>query len=139
MLFGKKSRYKENLERFNFYANELIKKANEKYNMTPDCTEYLMPSFNRVISNSKEEIESWDASTDVCSLAYKVLFNLAFDELSSGKLHLYYGKLNPMGPGNKLLFIVNECLTYFVKNGYITKEEKRQQQDLLQENISTVG
>ena len=138
MLFGKNNKYQKNLDRFNFYVKEIVSKAND-ISYTPDCYDYLKPALDRTIEKSKNQIESWDASTDVQTLAYKVLFNISFDLLSSGNLHIYRGQLDPMKPCDKLQFIVNECIKYFVNNGFITQAQAKEQVEMLHENIADVG
>ena len=37
------------------------------------------------------------------------------------------------------MYIVDECLDYYMKNNYVTKAEAEEQKELLFDNISTVG
>lgn len=137
MLFV--SKYKKNLKRFMFYINESINKADAKYSTAPSCRPTLQLKIDNVIGNSKSEIEKWTAQTDVETLAIKTLYNAAFDILSSGRLHVYRGALNPLSCANQLLFIVDECLNYYEQHGIASKEQIKDQKDILLENISNVG
>lgn len=138
MLFGKNKKYEKNLKRFNFYISEVVNKANAKYT-TPDCYPYIKPQLDSTIEKSKSQIENWNEETDVCTLAYKTLYNITFDLVSSGKMHLYRGQLDPMKPNDKLLYIIDECIDYFVKNGFISHNDAKEQKEILQENITSVG
>lgn len=133
------NKYKTNLNRFWFYIDEVINRANQKYATQPDCRPIIKKSIDRIVESSKDEITSWDASTNVEVFSYKILYNVAFDILSSGEVHIYSGVLNPFGPGQKLMYIVDECLDYYMKNNYVTKAEAEEQKELLFDNISTVG
>lgn len=137
MLF--KNNYKKNLKRFWFYIDEIIDRANEKYPTLPDCRPLLKEKLDTVVSNSKDQIKNWNASTNVEMYAYKILFNFAFDILSSGKLHIYRGMLNPMNCGQKLLYIVDESLDYYLRNGIATEDDVKEQKKLLHDNMSWVG
>lgn len=136
MLF--ESRYKKNLKRFTFYIDEIVNQANEKY-LTPDCYPYIQPALQHSIELSKGQIESWSASTDVQILAIKVLYNVSFNELCSGRMHIYRGILDPTKPCDKLQFIVEKCLDYYVKHGIATEEDVADQLSLLREKISYSG
>ncbi len=138
MFFGKKKKYEKNLQRFNFYISEIVNEANSKYS-TPDCYPSLKPLIDRMIDSSRNQIENWNAETDVCTLAYKSIYNIAFDVLCSGTIHMYRGQLDPMKPGDKLLFIVDKCILYFLKNGFISQKDSEDQKKILWENINSVG
>lgn len=137
MLFN--SVYKRNISRFWYYIDDIISIANESCAERPDCKPFLQGQIDRVVANSKEQIAQWDDNTDVRIFAYKVLYNVAFDALSSGELHLYRGELNPLLPGDKLIHIVVMCLDYYVANGICTKEQSEEQYSILLENIASVG
>lgn len=137
MLFN--NTYKKNLKRFWFYVDEIIDRANEKYPLIPDCRPLLKEKLDTVVENSKEQIKNWNASTNVEMYAYKMLYNFSFDILSSGRLHIYTGVLNPMKCGEKLLYIVDEALDYYVKSGIASEDDIKEQKRLLRENMSRVG
>ena len=137
MLFENK--YKKNLKRFMFYIDEKINKADAKYSTAPSCRSVLLTKIDVVIANSKSQIEKWNAETDVESLAIKTLYNAAFDILSSGRLHVYRGVLDPSSCANQLVFIVDECLDYYEQHGFASKKQVKDQKEILTENISNVG
>lgn len=133
------SEYETNLKRFWFYLDEIINRASLKCQLTADCKPILQEYIDPVVDRSKEEIAKWNAYTDVEMFAYKVIYNASFDILSSGKVHVYRGQLDPVGPGQRLLQIVYDCLDYYQKNGYATKADVEDQIHYLLENISSVG
>jgi hypothetical protein len=134
----KNNKYQENLNRFNFYVKEIINKANATYK-TPDCYPFLKLALDAVIKKSAKQIEAWDKKTDVQTLAYKTLFNVASDTLTSGEMHIYRGALDPMLPGDKLQYIVLECINYFSVNGFITTAQAEEQREIMYYNISVSG
>lgn len=137
MLF-QKSNYRKNLERLYFYLSEITNDANSRFS-TPDCLPYIKPNFDKVVENSKSQIEQWTAATDVRTIVYKNVYHIVFNVLASGELHLYRGVLDPLKPGDKLLYIIDDCLDYYIKNGFVTKEEAKDQKDYLWEEIGSVG
>ena len=137
-MFFMKSKAQKNQERFKFYITEIINKANAQFS-TPDCTPYLQGGIDRFVQNSKSSFEKWDANTNVERYAYTALFNVAFDVLRSGKMHIYRGVLNETLPCDKLFFIVDEALKYAVKNGEITEAMAREQKHILRDDIACVG
>ena len=134
-FFKKKNK---NMDRLMFYINEIVNRANAHFN-SPDCYPYIERKLNLLLQQSKNEIDNWNARTDVCTFAYKILYNITFDVLSSGEMHLYRGKLDPMKPVDKLMYIIDECLNYYVIHGIATHDIIIEQKKILMENISKVG
>lgn len=130
--------YKRNLKRFMIVVDAIVQRANKQYS-TPDCTPYLIPKVEQIIERSKSQIARWNENTNVERFAHTVLYNVAFDTLSSGALHLYRGVLDPMSPANKLQWVVSHCLEYAVKTGEITREQYNDQLLILNENIERIG
>ncbi|MBQ5991875.1 MAG: hypothetical protein IJL62_04920 [Clostridia bacterium] len=137
MLF--ESKYKKNLRRYLFYIEEMINKADAQFPTSTSCKAVLKPSIDILIEKSKSEIERWNAKTDVQTLAIKNLYNISFDILSSGRLHVYRGVLDPNSSAKQLQFIVDECLHYYIVHGIASEEQAKDQKDILKENIESVG
>ncbi len=95
----------------------------------------LAPYFNA----SKEEAATWSEDYDYAKSARILIFNIAFDELSTGKYNLGTGFINPMGEGVHLQFYVQSCLNWSFDRGYITEQERDETLTALRKNISSVG
>ena len=103
----------------------------------PIIMEYLHSDFNQ-----KEVLElaaSWSNNFDYSFEAHKGIYQLAIRALTSGKYHLSYGVLNPMGPGPHLNGFVHLYLNWAVEQGYLTPEEKTDELSLLANQIAQVG
>ena len=53
-------KYKKNLERFNFYIDEIMNKADAKYPTSPSCKPVLQPYIDRLIESSESIIVKLD-------------------------------------------------------------------------------
>ena len=95
----------------------------------------LAPYFNA----SKEEAATWSEDYDYAKSARILIFNIAFDELSTGKYNLGTGFINPMGEGVHLQFYVQSYLNWSFDRGYITEQELDETLTALRKNISSVG
>lgn len=136
-IFNKK--YKKNLDRFNFYIDEIMNKADAKYPTSPSCKPVLQPYIDRLIESSESIIEGWDANTDVETIVVKNIYTASANILSSGQLHVYRGMLDPMSCAYQLQFIVDECLEYYRKNGIATDEVIAEQKEIIRDNIRSMG
>ncbi len=137
-MFFRRKNYKKNLSTFMQYVDEIVNEADEKFS-TPPCMPYIKGPLDMVISKSKDQIERWTDETDIDRIAHTAVYNVAFDVLSSGQLHIYRGMLDDSKPGDKLMFIVEKCLLYAVKKGTITELQHQEQLEILRENINDVG
>lgn len=115
-----------------------ITRANQLYDY-PKCDEYIIPLIEARFKNAQREVETWDDEDFIQLMAIKVLFHTCFDVLSSGKMHIYRGQLDPSLPGDKLMYIVRQCLSYYLKHGIATREQVDDQMEMLVENIESVG
>ena len=68
-----------------------------------------------------------------------MLAQATFDMLASGRYHLYTGILNPLNCSANLMLVYDNSMSYGVKIGMITKEEKKEQREYLLKCISEVG
>ena len=105
----------------------------------PKCDSVLVKEIYEQIDRLKNNAEDWGKNFDYNFLAYKLIYNSAFNLLSSGKFHLYHGVLNPMNESTHLYKICISCLNWYVETGRCTEEQKAEQLEILNENITSVG
>ena len=70
---------------------------------------------------------------------YYLIACIAGNLVSSGQYHIYRGVLNPMGPGEDLLKILDLALDELVAMGDISKEEAAEQKEVVRKNIEEMG
>ena len=111
----------------------------EMHDSYPKCEFVLIEEIYKQIDSLKNNAETWKKDFDYNFLSYKLIYNSAFDLLSSGKFHLYYGVLNPMNESTHLYKICISCLNWYIETSRCTEEQKREQLEILDENIKSVG
>lgn len=138
-MFFKRKKTQDNKSLFLNVIQRYIADADNHSTTFGSCEEYIMPQIKSIVSKSENEIKTYKDDEYVELMAVKVLYNVCFDALSSGELNMYRGQLDPMKPGNKLIYIVEECLSYYLEHGIASRDQIKDQMDILWENIESVG
>ena len=99
----------------------------------------IMAGLQPYLQHNSEDAKTWGDDFDYATTARTLIFNIAFDTISSGKYHLHTGVINPMDAGPNLLAITCRCLDWAFEHGHITAEEKESTLNTLRENIKSVG
>lgn len=99
----------------------------------------IMDGLQPYLQHSTKEAQTWDDDFDYAATARTLIFNIAFDAISSGQYNLHAGVINPMTAGPNLLAITYRCLDWAVEHGHITEEEKETTLKTLRANIKSVG
>lgn len=105
----------------------------------PSAKPIIMERLQPYLQHSTKEAQTWDDDFDYAATARTLIFNIAFDAISSGQYHLHAGVINPMTAGPNLLAITYRCLDWAVEHGHITEEEKETTLKTLRTNIKSVG
>lgn len=105
----------------------------------PSAKPIIMEMLQPYLQNNIEDAKTWGNDFDYAKTARILIFNIAFDSISSGKYNLYTGIINPMSAGPNLLTITQRCLDWAYEHGHITAEEKESTLKTLHENIRFVG
>lgn len=87
----------------------------------------------------KEDFSTWEESIDYVQVANALISQTAFDLLTSGKYHLYTGMLNPMSSAPSLMHMYRCAMNYALSKGLIDQETVLQQEQLLLQQIKSVG
>lgn len=82
------------------------------------------------VMNSDINLESWVAGH---------IANISGDLVESGQYHMYRGVLNPMGPGENLLRLFDQCTDFNLEQGIIKKEFAEEQKKQVRLNMRGVG
>lgn len=80
-----------------------------------------------------------DDSSEMEKKARIMIVNICFDQLSSGKFHIYRGQLNPMSEAPNLLLLYDKSMREAVRGGDIDEATYEDQKSYLNELISSVG
>lgn len=91
---------------------------------------YLRKADESLIPNALSEMEK---------KARIMIVNICFDQLSSGRFHIYRGQLNPMSEAPNLLLLYDKSMREAVKGGDIDEATYEDQKSYLNELISSVG
>lgn len=68
-----------------------------------------------------------------------MIANISGDTVGSGQYHIYRGVLNPIGPGQNLLKILDSAMDELVRLGDTDKENAETQKKATRENTRKVG
>ena len=118
--------------------------AVEKYEkegeiLAPSCADEISDILIERFIRAKDEFDEWDETINYDKVAHTMLANATFDMLASGRYHLYAGILNPLNCSANLMLVYDKSMSYGVRIGMITKEEKKEQREYLLKCISEVG
>ena len=116
-----------------------IKSYLDEKNASERVQQIIFDELHRQFPKGKRESRTWEPDFDYDLTAKKIIFNITWDEVTSGNYHLYYGMLNPMRIGPELQSLCVSCLYEFAEKGYISESERDEQISLLQYKISIVG
>ncbi len=105
--------------------------------LNPKCKTLLMQQIKQLIKQTKKEIQKWDKSVNYTYMAYKTIYNMAFDLLSTGKFNMYDGIF--YREGSHLHTVCIRCLDWYKTNGYITELQYKEQLNILYDNIFHLG
>lgn len=117
------------------YVEKLF--ANYIDDISPICKGVLLHDLQKVLQNSFEQAKKWGNDFDYELMTIKALYNLAFDEVVSGRHHIFRGLLNEVGNG--LVKIVDFCLDEYIKRGIASYSVANEQRQMMYEEISKVG
>ena len=104
------------------------------------CCEATVMDYVDQLLNQKRyvsEAAAWPDDFDYFTLAYKILYNVCYDLLSCGRLHLCRGFLSPVGDSVYALYI--KVLEYYEANGLMEGSCMEEQLDIIDEAIASVG
>lgn len=130
--------FNSNMDKVKKYINQIIDKANSKY--TTDCRSILNVPIKEILNttDNKKYINNC-SEIELMTIAYKTLFNVSYGLLTSGKLHIYKGLLNPLTPCNQLINICKMSWQFAVFKGEISEEQMNEQIEILYDNINAAG
>lgn len=106
---------------------------------TPSCKCYLIQEIKHRIDIDKVNVAKLNHGTNWLELANANLASSAFDLLASGRFHIYYGEINPLGCSGNLLTVYELAMKWAVNNHLITPKDYDEQVKCLFERISDVG
>lgn len=108
--------------------------------LSASCKGDLIASINSELQRAQDEISEWeDYDTDYVKIAHTLIAHHTFDLLSSGRYHIYFGMLNPLGCSSNLMTVYQETMKWGVKHQLLTEEERQEQYEYLVRLISQVG
>lgn len=136
MIF--KNKAKQKIEKLLECCRIIIKKYQNESDYH-SCENDIMEVLEKTFNNAKDEISKWDDTVEYEKIASAWISSVTFDLLASGKYHIYSGMLDPLRNGPQLLNVYNGVMEQACKDGYITKEELREQKEYLGECIKKVG
>lgn len=106
-------------------------------NYSPACLPVLIPMLDQATKGLSKDMKNWGADFDYEDMARVLIVNFTFDEVSSGRHHIYRGALSSVG--HQLLRLYTESMNWFHDRGKVSKEDLEDQLDIIRENISIVG
>lgn len=106
-------------------------------NRYPSCESIVMDGIERMIRDSYDEFAEWDDSEDYNKIALTILYNTSFDIVATGKYHIYYGVLSPIG--KQLQTVCRSSLEKAFALGYIDKEALDDQVSVLTTSVANIG
>ena len=133
---------RQNLVRLEAEVSSLLDEWEDKLNPMQQSAKPFVMELLKSTCSQKESLDlaaTWGEDFDYSFEAHKCIYQLSCRALSSGKHHLSFGVLNPMGAGPHLLGFVRLYLRWAVDAGYMTPEEKEQELDFLHAEIKQVG
>lgn len=103
------------------------------------CEDLIMDSIKTILKPKSriKEAAGWSDSFDYSKLSYKLLYQVCFSLLSSGRLHLYRGFLSPAGDAVYSLYI--HVLQFYEENGMLGNSCLEEQLDIVDGYIAEVG
>lgn len=102
--------------------------------LNPKCKTLLMKHIKQLIKQTKKDIQKWDKSVNYTYMAYKTIYNIAFDLISTGQFNMFPNML--CKEGTNLHIVCMKCLDWYKHNGYITETQYKDQLEMLANNIS---
>lgn len=139
-IFNIFSKVNKNKSKFFSLCEQFVLKYEKNNFGVPSCKDEIMTEIKAEINSSSDVKEFFsDESNDYTLYANILISNMAFNMLTSGKYHLHYGILNPIGISKNLLAVYNGAMEWALENNQITCEEKEKEYELLMEGISQVG
>ena len=121
-FFLRNSLFLKNKRLLLFYADEYIDQL-EKSAAGLSCKQDLLDAVSKDLDRYKKDIAALtDVNDNLKLTAKKIVSNIAFDLIESGKYHLH-GRLNFFGPAKNLIYIHKTSVKEFLDSGFITQEE----------------
>jgi len=141
-LFSKKKRkeieYQQSL--FDLCKKYIVKSESSLEVSSRSCQTELLQIIKKHISEFTDLDEIFeDPTSDIDMYANIVISNVTFDMLVTGKYHLYYGVINPMGIGPTLLKVYEGAMEWSLNHKYIDLKTKTEQFEYLKSRIATIG
>lgn len=139
-LSGRNIKYRKNLSKLRKELSSVIlTEANRSKASYSLASAPILEVFDKMFSSPSmtEGIAKWGPSFDYIQMAYKTLYTICHNCLSSGYYHAYRGLLSPVG--ESILSIYFGVLDYYEHSGLITSEQHTEQISIIQDNISAVG
>lgn len=134
------SNSKKNLRKFKNTVGYIIEEMESSFNdFDPSCKSIILDMIEPVLNKSKEEAKNWNNGFDYITMSYKMIYIKSFNALSSGYYHIYRGVLNPMNESTHLLKVCKLCLDWYEEKGIVDSNSKKEQLEILYENIESVG
>ena len=127
-----------NKKRMYSTIEDLVKKLDNINDGHIKCERVLLSSIKECMDNSTYSFEDVQ-DTEFEIEAYKLIYSFSFDLLCSGQFHVYRGVLNELNESTHLMKICKKCLDYACKIGSITEDERKEQLEILRDEIRCVG
>ncbi|MGN0449460.1 MAG: hypothetical protein ACI4G0_03765 [Ruminococcus sp.] len=132
------SGYKNNKQRMLFTIEALIEKMDSINDGHIKCKDTLLKPIKNTIDNCTYAFEDVKDS-EFEQEAYKIIYDFSFELLCSGRFHIYRGVLNEMNESTHLMHVCKSCLEWACEHKVITESEKKEQLEILRDEIRSVG
>lgn len=133
-------KYIRNKKRLLDIVGGLIDRYEDTNRYPTSCRIDLLHAIEVTLKRSMQELSEWeDWDTDYITIAHNQMHMHAADLLSSGRYHIWAGRLDPMSCASNLRLVFDRCLDYFEKRGDLSPEDRAEYESELRENIRTIG
>lgn len=121
-------------------AFEILEEAGKKFAFASYGFDLVKARAEKaILSEAKQLTKSVQNGLSVKKYVYTLISYISGYLASSGQYHLYRGVLDPMGPGEDLLQIMDLVLDELIASGDISAEEAAKQKEVVRKNIEEMG
>jgi hypothetical protein len=122
-------------------AFEILEEAGKKFAFASYGFDLVKAHAEKsILSEAKQLTKSVrGGKVTVKKYVYSLITYISGNLISSGQYHIYRGVLNPMGPGEDLLKILDSGLDELVAMGDMSEEEAMEQKEVVRKNIEEMG
>lgn len=133
-IFNKSSNNK--IEEVRKNIEKIITDVEHNSNCKYSCKDLIMEDFQKIKHRLEEELNNTSDKKDISTIAYCVLFNLTFDNLSMGYYDYHNQSLKNFDCFDNLLNCVKKCFVFFEKNNIMGNINIKIQLNNLEKNYS---